>query len=276
MDTEGFADYDIPWKRRYFVPAYLVSELARHDPGRGIILANLDGRQGYFSWELESGRMVPVIPAPASVSWTTLPWALISPSGRYIYSFLPKSDSILESATQGFLIRRPFGGGKPEFIAPELGPLFPTGFALAGNGGRLGFLRVTEHARKDTELYCIDLDQDETLKPARLVAAGSGLLHGLQLSADGRLAFVGYKVFGGPDHGVRVTDTATGLITASLSVQGVCLEPCAVAPEPGDTRVVLMSEAGSRISIVVWNSSNGNIDYLPYEGDHGSDRKSVV
>jgi dienelactone hydrolase len=105
---------------------------------------------------------------------------------------------------------------------------------------------------------------------SRLVAAGSGLLHGLQLSFDGRFAIVGYKVFGGPDSGIRVTDTATGNITASLSVQGACFEPCAVSPVPGDYRVVLMCEAGTRISIQVWNFSNGDIDYLPYEGDHGS------
>jgi dienelactone hydrolase len=144
------------------------------------------------------------------------------------------------------------------------------GFALAGNGQRIGFLRSTGLARKETELYCIDLDKDEGMGTARLVAAGSGLLQGLHLSADGKLAFVVYKVFGGPDQGIRVTDIATGNITASLSEQGVCFETCVVSPVPGDPRVALMREAGSRISALVWNYSNGNIDDLPYEGDHGS------
>ncbi|MFH2113852.1 MAG: prolyl oligopeptidase family serine peptidase [Spirochaetota bacterium] len=270
METEGFVDPDVPWKRRFSAPVYLVSELARNDAKRGIVLANPGEKQRYYTWDSEVGLLDPVLPDPGCVPWTPLPWAIISPSGQYIYSFLPKSRVVAESAAEGHFIRRSFAGGDPEILAPGLGPLYPTGFALAGNGRRLGFLRSTGQFRKDTELYCIDLDQDEVMGPARLVAAGSGLLQGLELSADGRLAFVVYKVFGGPDHGIRVTDTATGNITASLSVQGVCFEPCAASPVPGDPRVVLMREAGSRISALVWNFSNGNIDYLPYEGDHGS------
>ena len=270
MDTEVFEDPDVPWRRRFLSPAYLVSELARNHARRGIVLANPGDKQCYYTWDVEAGLLDPVFPAPGCVPWTPLPWAIISPSGRYIYSFLPADKVVAEAATEGHFIRRPFTGGEPEVLAPGLGPLLPTGFALAGNGRRLGFLRSTGQTRKETELYCIDLDQDEAMEPARLVAAGPGLLNGLHLSEDGKLAFVVYKVFGGPDHGIRVTDTATGNITASLSVQGVCFEPCAVSPVPGDPRVVLMREAGTRISALVWNPSNGNIDYLPYEGDHGS------
>ena len=270
METEGLTDPDVPWKRRFLATSYLVSELARNDTSRGIVLAKLGDVQRYYTWDLEAGLMEPVLPDPAYVPWSLLPWAIISPSGRYIYSFLPKGKVVAEAATEGYFIRRPFNGGETELVAPGLGPLLPTGFALAGNGQRLGFLRSTGQARKDTELYCIDLDQEEVLGPARLVAAGAGLLHGLQLSADGNLAIVGYKVFGGPDHGIRVTDIATGYITASLSVQGTCFEPSGVSPVPSDPRVVLMCEAGSRISALVWNFSNGSIDNLPYEGDHGS------
>ena len=278
METEGLVDSYESWKRRFLATSYLISELAVNDTSRGIVLANLGDKQQFYTWILESGLKDPVLPAPGYVPWMLLPWAIISPSGRYIYSFLPRGRMAAEAATEGYFIRRPFAGGDPEIVAPRLGPLYPAGFALAGSGRRLGFLRSTGHARKDTELYCIDLDQDEVLGPARLVASGSGLLHGLQLSADGRLAFVGYRVFGGPDQGIRVTDTSTGYITASLSVQGVCFEPTAVSPVPGDPRVVLMREAGSRISVLVWNFSNGQIDDLPYEGDHGSlcvDRKST-
>jgi dienelactone hydrolase len=270
MDTEVSTDPDVPWKRRFLVPSYLVSECARNDPGHGIVLANPGERQRYYTWDVGTGLIDPVFPVPASVPWNPLPWAVISPSGRYIYSFMPAGRVVAEAATEGYFIRRPFAGGEPEVLAPGLGPLLPMGFALAGNGQRLGFLRSTGQARKDTELHCLNLDQDEALGPARLVAAGSGLLQGLHLSTDGSLAFVGYKVFGGPDHGIRVTDIATGNITASLSVQGACFETSAVSPVPGDPRVVLMREAGSRISALVWNYSNGNIDYLPYEGDHGS------
>jgi dienelactone hydrolase len=270
MDTEVLVDPDVPWQRRFLVPTYLVSECARNDPRRGIVLANPGERQRYYTWDIKAGLLDPIRPSPCSTPWSPLPWALISPSGRYIYSFMPEGRVVAEAATEGYFIRRPFAGGEPEVLAPGLGPLLPTGFAVAGNGQRLGFLRSTGQARKDTELYCIDLDQDESFGPARLVAAGSGLLQGLHLSTDGSLAFVGYKVFGGPDHGIRVTDTASGNITASLSVQGACFETSAVSPVPGDTRVVLMREAGSRISALVWNYSNGDIDYLPYDGDHGS------
>jgi dienelactone hydrolase len=270
MDTEIYTDPDVPWKRRFLAPAYLVSELPRHDPTHGIVLANPGDRQRYYTWNRETGLQDPVLPAPGCVPWTQLPWAAISPSGRFIYSFLATVRGVAESSCEGHFIRRPFNGGQPEILAPGLGPLCPMGFALAGNGQRLGFLRSTGQSRKETELYCIDLDQEEDLGPACLVAAGSGLLQGLHLSADGRLAFVVYKVFGGPDQGIRVTDLGTGNITASLSVQGVCFEACAVSPVPGDPRVVLMREAGSRISALVWNYSNGNIDELPYEGDHGS------
>lgn len=270
METEAIVDPYVPWKRRFLATTYLVSELARIDTSRGIVLANPGDKQRYYTWVLEAGLMDPVLPAPGYVPWTPLPWAIISPSGRYIYSFLSRGRMAAEAATEGYFIRRPFSGGDPEIVAPGLGPIFPTGFALAGSGLRLGFLRSTGHARKDTELYCIDLDRDEALGPTHLVAAGAGLLQGLQLSADGKLAFVGYKVFGGPDQGIRITDTATGNITASLSEQGVCFETSVVSPVPGDPRVVLMREAGSRISALVWNFSNGNIDDLPYEGDHGS------
>ncbi|MGD9939918.1 MAG: prolyl oligopeptidase family serine peptidase [Clostridia bacterium] len=270
MDTEVLVDPDVPWKRRFLVPSYLVSEHARDDPRHGIVLANTGERQRYYTWDVETGLINPVLPDPVSVPWAPLPWAILSPSGRYIYSFRPEGRVVAEAATEGFFIRRPFAGGQTEVLAPGLGPLLPTGFALAGNGQRLGFLRSTGQARKDTELYCVDLDQDEAMEPARLVAAGSGLLQGLHLSTDGKFAFVGYKVFGGPDHGIRVTDTATGNITASLSVQGACFETTAVSPVPGDSRVVLMREAGSRISALVWNYSNGDIVDLPYEGDHGS------
>jgi hypothetical protein len=171
METEAIVDPDVPWKRRFLATTYLVSELAGNDASRGIVLANPGDKQRYYTWAPESGLKDLVLPAPGRVPWSSLPWAIISPSGRYIYSFLPAGRTSAEAVAEGCFIRRPFAGGEAETVAPGLGPLLPTGFALAGNGQRLGFLRSTGNSRKDTELYCIDLDQDEGLGAPRLVAA---------------------------------------------------------------------------------------------------------
>ena len=113
------------WQERFRAAAISFSQVAWHDPRRGLVVTNRDGIRQLCAWDIPSGALRPLTDRPEGVLS-----GLLTPDGAYVYYLDDHSGDEI-----GHYVRVPFAGGPAEDITPEMPPYASWGIdsSLAGN-----------------------------------------------------------------------------------------------------------------------------------------------
>jgi Tol biopolymer transport system component len=149
-------DKTAAWKRRFRAPVIASARIARLAPTRGLVMSNRSGIYQLYTWDVPTGELTQL-----TDRFEGLLYAVISPDGHHVYCFADtKGDEI------GHYMRLPFEGDEAEDITPDM-PLYPTfGLGLSGQGNLLAF---TTAVADEYQVYAVDIDPSDALRPPRLI-----------------------------------------------------------------------------------------------------------
>lgn len=233
-------DQDVPWKQRFRAPVIQWTQLAAARKTRGIASSTLSGAAQVYAWDVPTGSLRQVTQHDGG-----LYYAYLDAAGRYIYYHQDTQGNEM-----GHFVRVPFEGGTPEDITPDVPPY--AFFGLQGSRAN-NLLALIAFNQEGFMLYCIDIQPDGTLSPARKVYQEPSMIRAAFfspsfVSADGALVALGSsKRSGSLDFSLLVIDAHTGQTVGELWKENQSIEPFVFSPLSGDERLLATSnETGYR------------------------------
>ncbi|MET7472978.1 alpha/beta fold hydrolase [Streptomyces sp. NPDC005648] len=234
------------WRERFAGGRLHLPRYARHAPHRCVLLTTVDGKPEVEAWDQRTGSRRQVTDQPGGTGRYA-----IDPAGRWVWWFADP-----ERTGRGQWRREPFSGGGRTPVGPHGRP---AGLALGTHEFALGIhhggtTSVAFHSRRPghERETAADFEGDRQVE---------------QLSADGTLlAVTDVGPLGPLRPDLRVLDTATGEVLAELPARGDAVpRPLGFAPDPGDGRLLVLSEEDGAHRLLLWNPRTG----APSEVRHG-------
>src|SRR6266581_4122055 len=225
LQTIGF-DQNAPWKQRFRAAAIMWTQLAATNKTRGIVASTRSGTAQIYAWDVPTGSLRQVTQHEGGIYY-----AYLSADGRSIYYHHDAQGNEM-----GHFVRVPFEGGTPEDITPDLPP-----YAFFGMQGSraTNLLALIAFNQEGFMLYCMDIEDDEQLRPPRKVYQEPSMIRAAFfspsfVSANGALVALGSsKRSGSLDFSLLVVDAHTGQTIGELWEEKQSVEPLAFSPLAG-------------------------------------------
>lgn len=256
MDITNNAD----WKTRFRIPVVGFSQVAKGNPDRGMVIANLSGIFQLHAWNVKTNDMTQVTDQPAGTVFGT-----ISVDGRYIYYLQDEGGNEI-----GHFVRVPFEGGEPEDITPNL-PDYSTFFiGQSDSGNKIGLTAATQEG---IGLYIINVADDGSLDEPQQLYRSSALSFGPMLSYDGNYAIVATAERSTNTDlsllGFDLNDDSTQQSVKMLQDEDGSISPVGFAPVSGDTRLVATTNITGFRRPLIWDVKTGDRTDIPLQGMDG-------
>ncbi|OKJ72766.1 S9 family peptidase [Streptomyces sp. CB02460] len=226
------------WRERFAGGQLHLPRYARHAPHLCVLLKAVDGKPEVEAWDQRTGGRRQVTDQPGGTGRYA-----IDPAGRWVWWFADPGRT-----GRGHWRRELFRGGDQEAVGSHGRP---AGLALGTGEFALGVYR--DGATHVTFRSWRPGHERE----AAADFAGDRQVE--QLSADGTLlAVTDVGLFGPLRPDLRVLDTATGSVLAGLPAgSDTVLRPLGFAPEPGDSRLLVLSEEDDGHRLLLWDPWTG-------------------
>jgi dipeptidyl aminopeptidase/acylaminoacyl peptidase len=235
-------DDKAPWKQRFRAPVVAWAQIARANPTRGLAVTNSTGKYQLYAWDVPSGTLRQL------TDWAAgLQYGEISGDGRYIYYLDDEQGNEL-----GHFVRVPFENGEAQDITPEWLPYSTLGYLSSGSGSHFGFVRCDDDGFRT---YSIQTKANGEIGAPFKLFHSSKMVFGPFYSFAGEVAVVATTDRATvQDFNLVAFDTATGDQIAELwDGSGTSLEPQLFSPQPGDFRLVGMTNRSGLKRPFIWN-----------------------
>jgi dipeptidyl aminopeptidase/acylaminoacyl peptidase len=235
------------WKQRYG-GAPLRVRVARHNPERGLVVTDRDGKYELYAWNVPSGELRQLTDRPLGTLW-----GLISPDGEWI-AYLDDSGG----NETGHFVRLPVDGGESRDLTPSLPPYATDSAAISGSGAVFG---LTVPGPDGFGLYTLRLDPGGE---PRLLHRAATFTRGPSLSHDGRIAVWQVARPREMTFGLLAFDTETGVLLAELREEDEgSIELGPFAPRDGDGRIAVSTDSDGWRRPLIWDPTSGERTDLP-------------
>jgi dipeptidyl aminopeptidase/acylaminoacyl peptidase len=231
------------WKQRFNAPRFLLAQMARANPARGIVIGNQVKSYQVYAWETATGelRLLTDRSAPTNRGW-------ISPDGQHVYFLDDRSGNEL-----GHLTRVLFEGGAHEDVTPELPAYTLRGVGLSRNGQLLALDAVN---KEGFQLYVMPLGPHGELSTPSLIFKSVQEAWGALLSSDGCLAALlsTARAGGQRRRSLLAIDTGDGRLLNELwDGPQADIEIVTFSPLPDDRRILAMTSRSGFKQPFIWN-----------------------
>jgi Tol biopolymer transport system component len=236
-----------PWKERFRASSIRTSCIALHAPTRGLIANNASGSLQWYAWDVPSGNLRQITRTPGGHPMHLT----LSANGRYIYYLRDQQGNEI-----GHFVRAPYDGGEPEDLTPELPSYSASSIVVSDSADRLAFIAARDNR---FYVYCMEQHADGALDPARLIYESGRMIHGVSLSADGRVLVIASSERSGRfEFDLLAFDTTTGAQIASLcEPDGNSLELGPASHNPADSRFLATTTRSGIERLLIWDARSG-------------------
>ncbi|MEM7800834.1 MAG: prolyl oligopeptidase family serine peptidase [Chloroflexota bacterium] len=251
------------WKKRFKVSSFSASGIAKKAPEKGILLSNQSGFTQWYVWQRENSRLTQLKETDGG---HTNPMTL-SPLGESAYTLSDRSGNEI-----GHYVRYDLSKGidqEPIDISPDL-PLYASGgFAISGDGHRLGFIAVYDN---HFFIYTANILDNARLETPQLTYAAPYSLFGLTFSKDGSIIFVNANAGGGGlTFFLLAIDAESGEEIARLSDgEGVDTRFQRPSPLSGESRILGSTSKHGTETLLLWDPIANRREDLIFTGIEGS------
>jgi len=253
-------DENALWKQRFRAPIVAATQIAALNPVRGLAVTNLSGIFQLHAWDVLTGDLRQITDAPAGVVFGG-----ISPDGRYIFYHQDKQGNEI-----GHFVRVPFEGGEAEDITPDMPPYASFSITEALSGAVIGFTIASSGFQQ----YVLPQNRDGTWGVPALLFESERSSYGPLLSYNADWAVVSTTERAqNMAYCVYAFDLTADDPQASRTVlfePNVSLRANAFCPLPGDTRLLVETDASGLERPLIWDVRTGERIDLPLpelEGD---------
>ncbi|GAC1547069.1 MAG: prolyl oligopeptidase family serine peptidase [Herpetosiphon sp.] len=247
------------WQARFRATSVIRTQIARHNPARGLAESNTSGTFQVYGWEVASGALHQLTDSP-----TGKLGGQIGQDGRFVYYHHDEAGNEI-----GHWVRVPWEGGPPQDITPGLPPYPTTGCGLSGDSRWIGF---TSAGTDGFDVLVAELGGDGTIGEPRKIFHHGTLTSNPYLSHDGRLVVVGTTQHSAKgQYNLQVVDTVTGRpVTELWDGPETSILAWGWCPLAGDRRLLAMSNRTGVERPLIWDPTTGARDDLALpdiEGD---------
>ena len=228
------------WRRRFRAARTTLPGWARDDPERLIYTSNAGGKWELYAWDRRTETHRQVTDRPAG----TLRGQL-DPEGRQIFWFDDDRGSEF-----GRWAVQPFEGGTGELVAPEIGPAYSAGLAVARSFVVLGTSTEAGNA--------IHLARHG--EPAELLYAHRESAWVSGLSRDETLLCISHSEHGDSRHpALRIVDLTARAVAELWDGPGRGLWAAGWSRVPGDQRLLVQHERQDMPRPLIWDVRHGEV-----------------
>ncbi len=247
------------WKQRFRAPVVVYSSIAPRNPARGIVATNITGVHQIYAWDTVTGERHQRTDIPSGKVGGG-----ISPDGKYIYYLQDEGGNEI-----GHYVRVPFEGGEPEDITPDLPPYSSLSISQSLDGSTIGFSAATQ---KGFEMYTIPVGEDSAHGKPSLLYRSARLSMGPFLSFDARYAaIITTERSEHMDFALYVFDMndLDGNVRVLQEPEG-SIRPVGFSPVPGDTRLLVITDASGYDRPLIFDVATGDQTDIPLTGTQGN------